>query len=121
MTAAKNADTQMGGMVGASLMGKLNLPGIGGGASSGGYQPRMFGQRADGDALTDGGQESSRSFASKFGAANQVSASVDISSQRYQAGNPRSNYLGMSTNFGGGAINKGSMVGSEEAGVGGMR
>ena len=45
MSAAKNTDTQLGGMVGASLMGKLNLPGVGG-AGGGGYQPRMFGQRA---------------------------------------------------------------------------
>lgn len=112
MTATKNTDSQLGGMVGASLMGKLNLPGVSG--AGGGYQPRMFGQRADGDALTDGG-ESQRSFTSKFGAANQVSASVDISSQRYQAGSTKSNYLGMSTNFGGGAINKGSMIGSEES------
>lgn len=41
MTAAKNTDSQLGGMVGASLMGKLNLPGVGG--AGGGYQPRMFG------------------------------------------------------------------------------
>lgn len=69
MTAAKNTDSQMGGMVGASLMGKLNLPGVGGASSGGGYQPRMFGQRAGTDAMTDGGQ-SERSFASRFGTAN---------------------------------------------------
>ena len=76
MTASKNADSNIGGMVGASLMGKLNLPGIGGGTSAGGYQPRMFGQRAGAgvgvppnENQTDGGQ-SDRSFASRFGSAN---------------------------------------------------
>ena len=98
MTAAKNTDTALGGMVGASLMGKLNLPGIGG-ASGGGYQPKMFGQRAPNEAATDGGQ-SDRSFASRFGSANQVSASVDISSNRFASGGFKSNLLGMSTNFG---------------------
>ena len=56
MTASKNTESNMGGMVGASLMGKLNLPGVGGSSTgSGGYQPRMFGQRAGPDNVTDGG------------------------------------------------------------------
>ena len=101
MTAAKNTDTAMGGMVGASLMGKLNLPGVGGGSSGGGYQPRMFGSRAGNDSQTDGGQ-SDRSFASRFGASNAVSASVDISSNRFASGGMKSNLLGMSTQFGAG-------------------
>ena len=100
MTAAKNSESQMGGMVGASLMGKLNLPGVSSGSSSGGgYQPRMFGQRTGTDAATDGNQ-SDRSFASRFGTANAVSASVDISSNRFASGGLKSNLLGMSTNFG---------------------
>ena len=88
-------------MVGSSLMGKLNLPGVSSGSSSGagGYQPRMFGQRTGTDVATDGGQ-SDRSFASRFGTANAVSASVDISSNRFASGGMKSNLLGMSTNFG---------------------
>ena len=42
VTASKNADTNMGAAVGASLLGKLNLPGA---KAAGGYQPRMFGQQ----------------------------------------------------------------------------
>ena len=59
----------------------------------------MFGQRTGTEAATDGGQ-SDRSFASRFGTANAVSASVDISSNRFAAGGMKSNLLGMSTNFG---------------------
>ena len=90
----------MNGMVGASLMGKLNLPGVSSGSTTGagGYQPRMYGQRTGPDTVTDGNQ-SDRSFASRFGTANSVSASVDISSTRFASGGLKSNLLGMSTNF----------------------
>lgn len=86
MTAQKNTDTTMGAAVGGSLLNKLNLPGLGGaggaggpggvmssmqglGKAGGGYQPKMFGAKAPGDA-TDPGQTSDRSFTSRFGAGN---------------------------------------------------
>ena len=96
MTAQKNTDTTMGAAVGGSLLNKLNLPGLGGagagagagsvmasmqglgrGSTAGGYQPKMFGAKAPGDS-TDPGQVSERSFTSRFGAANQVSSSIDM-------------------------------------------
>ena len=92
MTAQKNTDTAMGAAVGGSLLNKLNLPGAGAGggpgsvmasmqglsrATTGGYQPKMFGAKAPGDS-TDPGQVSERSFTSRFGAANQVSSSIDM-------------------------------------------
>ena len=95
MTAAKNAESNMGGMVGANLMGKLNLPGVSSSISGGGYKPKMFGMRGN-DATSDAGNQSDRSFASKFGTSNAVSASVDISSNRFASGGMKSNLLGMS-------------------------
>ena len=96
MTAQKNTDTTMGAAVGGNLLNKLNLPGLGGaggggpggvlasmqGLGKGGYQPKMFGAKA-GD---ESGNTSERSFTSRFGAANQVSASVAVpSSQQFLA------------------------------------
>lgn len=95
MTAQKNTDTAMGAAVGGSLLNKLNLPGLGGAGAggpgsvmasmqglgkaggAGGYQPKMFGAKAPGDS-SDPGQVSERSFTSRFGAANQVSSSIDM-------------------------------------------
>jgi len=93
MTAQKNTDTSMGAAVGGNLLNKLNLPGLGGAgggpggvmasmqglgkAGGGGYQPKMFGAKAPGDS-TDPGQVSDRSFTSRFGSANNVSASIDV-------------------------------------------
>lgn len=92
MTAQKNTDSTMGAAVGGSLLNKLNLPGLGGAGGPGnvmasmqglgkvgGYQPKMFGAKAPGDS-TDPGQVSERSFTSRFGSANQVSASIDVPS-----------------------------------------
>ncbi len=102
MSAAKNTDSAMAAGVGASLLNKLNLPGAGGaggnvmasmqslgklgGAGAGGYQPKMFGAKPtpSGDGSSDAGGE--RTFTGRFGAANQVSASIDVpSSQRFLA------------------------------------
>ena len=61
MTAQKNTDTTLGAAVGSSLLNKLNIPSLGGGqpggvmasmqglcrASGGGYQPKMFGAKAN--------------------------------------------------------------------------
>lgn len=93
MTAQKNTDTTMGAAVGGSILNKLNLSGLGGAAGGGnvmasmqglgkagsGYQPKMFGAKAPGDS-TDPGQVSERTFTSRFGAGNQVSASIDMPS-----------------------------------------
>lgn len=90
MTAQKNTDTAMGGAVGGSILNKLNLQGLGGGPggnvmasmqglgkAAGGYQPKMFGAKAATSEL-DSGNTSERSFAGRFGAANNVSASIDV-------------------------------------------
>ena len=89
MTAQKNTDSTMGAAVGGSLLNKLNLPGMGGNAGgpsvmasmqglgkAGGYQPKMFGSKPGSEV--ESGQGSERSFTGRFGAANQVSASIDM-------------------------------------------
>ena len=84
----------MGAAVGGSILNKLNLPGLGGGQGAGGpsvmasmqglgkagggYQPRMFGSKSGTDGGAESGNTSERSFTSRFGAANQVSASIDM-------------------------------------------
>jgi len=97
----QKTDNNTSAMVGSHLMNKMNFTGVAQSTSGGstGYQPRMYGQRLGNDSITDGGQ-SDRSFASKFGNANAVSASVDISSNRFATNTGRTNYLGMSTQFG---------------------
>ena len=102
MTASKNTDTALGAAVGSSILNKLNLPGMGGAGAgggnvmasmqslgkmggaggAGGYQPKMFGAKAtpSGDASEISGNASERSFTGRFGAANQVSASIDVPS-----------------------------------------
>lgn len=93
MTAAKNTDSSIGAAVGGSILNKLNLPGLAGqggaggpsvmasmqglGKAGGGYQPRMFGSKAGTETGADSGNTSERSFTSRFGAANQISASTD--------------------------------------------
>ena len=101
MTATKNTETHLGGQaanISGSILNKLNkgIPGLSGvgnaggpgnvmaslqGLSKGGYQPKMFGAKAN-DTTTDSGTTSERSFTSRFGAAtNQVSSSIDVLSQ----------------------------------------
>lgn len=102
MTATKNTETHLGGQaanISGSILNKLNMgiPGLigagnaGGGPGNvmaslqglgkGGYQPKMFGTKAN-DTTTDSGTTSERSFTSRFGAAtNQVSSSIDVLSQ----------------------------------------
>ena len=76
MTAQKNTDSAMGAAVGGSILNKLNLPGLGGASSGGsvmasmqglgaakGYQPKMFGAKAD----PADGNSSERSFTGRFG------------------------------------------------------
>ena len=55
---------------------------MGGAGGAGGYQPKMFGAKAtpSGDASEISGNASERSFTGRFGAANQVSASIDVPS-----------------------------------------
>ena len=48
------------------------------GKAGGGYQPRMFGSKSGTDGGAESGNTSERSFTSRFGAANQVSASIDM-------------------------------------------
>ena len=107
MSAAKNTDSTLGAAVGASLLNKLNLPGAGGAGGNvmasmqslgklgagaggaGGYQPKMFGAKPTptGDGASEvGANTSERSFTGRFGAANQVSSSIDVPvSQRFLA------------------------------------
>ena len=84
MQAQKTTDSTVGAMVGASMLGKLNLPGVGGNAAGnagGGYQPRMFGAgRANpnttgnaGELSDQSGVSSRSSYATRFGAANPQS------------------------------------------------
>lgn len=80
MTAAKNTDNSLAAGVGAGLLNKLNLPG----AKVGGYQPKMFGAQKANGVDTDGA-ESARSFATRFGSSNQVSASMELSGKFGQA------------------------------------
>jgi len=61
-TASKNADTSLGAAVGGGLLSKLNLPGV----KAAGYQPKMYGQKAE----TDSNPDTQRSFASRFGQSN---------------------------------------------------
>ena len=109
----------MGAAVGGNLLNKLNLPGLGGvggqgGPSvlasmqglgkAGGYQPKMFGAKAatEGEAS---GNTSERSFTSRFGAANQVSASIDVpASHKFLA----QSIQGSAQNVLAGRMNKGS-------------
>jgi len=87
----------MGAMVGANMLGKLNVGGIGGaagGSSGGGYQPRMFGARANPSAGNESSDNSGvgnrASYAARFGAANPqsntgsggVAASMDYASNK---------------------------------------
>ena len=83
----------MGAAVGGSLLNKLNLGGLSGnttgsgasvmasmqglGKMGGGYQPRMFGAKTDGSGV-ESGNTSERSFTSRFGQGNPVSASIDV-------------------------------------------
>ena len=86
MQAQKNTESSYGGVVGASMLGKLGMQGVGAnaGGNTGGYQPRMFGAgRANpnttgtGAELSDqsgvSGISSRSSYAARFGQANPQS------------------------------------------------
>jgi len=85
MQSQKNTESTYGGVVGASMLGKLGLQGVGGnaGGSAGGYQPRMFGagranpnttgtgaELSDNSGLSGSGPGSRSSYAARFGASN---------------------------------------------------
>lgn len=82
----------MGAMVGASMLGKLGLPGANTGVgTSGGYQPRMFGAgRANPNSTTNDNTDSSgvsgrASYAARFGTGinpNNTTASHEFGSNR---------------------------------------
>ena len=82
MTAAKNTDNALSANLGAGLMNKLNLPGA---KVGGGYQPKMYGAQKPSNVTEMDGAESARSFSTRFGATNQVSASMDLSGKFGQA------------------------------------
>jgi len=89
----------MGAAVGGSLLNKLNLgglsgsmQGLGGSKIGGGYQPRMFG--ASKTDATDSGNTSERSFTSRFGQGNPVSASIDMPASHKFLGASGKNLMG---------------------------
>lgn len=82
-------------MVGANMLGKLGLGGANvSGASTGGYQPRMFGARANPGSANESSDNSGvgnrASYAARFGATNPqsstgsggVAASMDYNSNK---------------------------------------
>ena len=73
--AQQNTDSNMGGMVGASILGKMNL-GIPGGG--GGYKPGQYASKA-----ADGGADTDRSFSTRYGGIKDISASVDVGSSKF--------------------------------------
>lgn len=83
----------MGAMVGASMLGKLGLPGANaggaGGGTSGGYQPRMFGARANPNSTTNtadntdaSGISGRASYNARFGAGINPTTSHEFGSNR---------------------------------------
>jgi len=80
MQAQKNTDTSYGGVVGASMLGKLGIGGASAGGNTGGYQPKMFGAGrmnpnttgtgAESDQSGASGISSRSSYAARFGQAN---------------------------------------------------
>jgi len=84
MQAQKNTESNLGGMVGASMLGKLGMGGASASGNTGGYQPRMFGagrpnpnttatqgELSDASGVSSGvvsGIGARSSYATKFGA-----------------------------------------------------